>query len=386
MDTEDPISFIGAMTASDAEPEQPTSIQDETPSTVESNSVTNPDRQPLVKKLAEETRFILMDVGASILIGFLVVSYWRGTWTLLDILTCNQPGTASMVNGESFCFSGDLASPYYQQVRLSSAWQSYVAGNVLLAVGAAIIGNGWWQPAHREKKVTPLRATLRFLTVYILGAAAVCIWHGIWYFIDYGLLPDNPLASWWTFTVAGAALCYCLCAGASMLAPPAIFLMDGPSRLPPPVAVTLLQSYRSIARPAANMKKEMDPVWVVALDVFLSYMVLPWGVVGFWRGSWLLFDWYLWGITDEKELHLSMLYSVLIAFACLIITSEDVVQNFPMESQAHSSLLRLANNVFGRIRTLIMAIGAVNFWRCVWYVWDEFLGQSYTWSAAVRRV
>jgi hypothetical protein len=134
------------------------------------------------------------------------------------------------------------------------------------------------------------------------------------------------------------------------------------------------------------MKKEMDPVWVVALDVFLSYMVLPWGVVGFWRGSWLLFDWYLWGITDEKELHLSMLYSVLIAFACLIITSEDVVQNFPMESQAHSSLLRLANNVFGRIRTLIMAIGAVNFWRCVWYVWDEFLGQSYTWSAAVRRV
>lgn len=169
-----------------------------------------------------------------------------------------------------------------------------------------------------------------------------------------------------------------------MLAPPAIFLMDGPGRLPPPIAVTILQSYRNIAQPAAEVKKEMDPLWLVVLDVFVSYLVLPWGVVGFWRGSWLLFDWYLWGITDEKELQLSMLYSFLVSLACLIAASEDVVQHFPSESQSHPFLLKLANNIFGRVRTLILAIGAVNFWRCVWYIWDEFLGLTYNWSAAVR--
>lgn len=81
--------------------------------------------------------------------------------------------------------------------------------------------NGFWVVAAKlNARVTPLKGVQRFVIVYILGGATVCIWRGIWYILDYYLIPDNPVQSFWTSCVAGAALCYCLFSGASMLAPP----------------------------------------------------------------------------------------------------------------------------------------------------------------------
>ena len=83
-----------------------------------------------------------------------------------------------------------------------------------------------------------------------------------------------------------------------------------------------------------GVKKVADPFWLVALDAVISFILLPWGVVAFWRGFWYLMDLYLylWDLTaSKKDLHLSIIYSSLIGMDCLFITNEDFIQYIPMK-------------------------------------------------------
>lgn len=304
---------------------------------------------------------------------------------------CNQPGTAGLINGDSFCLASSGST---QSIRRKSAIQSLIAGYILLGVGLLILSNGLWNPAKLFEKTQPTstrwhKAPVRLVIVCLLGNGTVCIWHGIWYLLDYYILPDDPVKSYKITSGVGAAVCYLMCSGASMLAPPAIFLMDGPSHLPPPIGDTIITSYRSIAYPCAvaREKTKKDPLWTVFVDAIMSYLILPWGVVGFWRGMWMLMDEWLWGFTaDKKDLHLSMLWSALLGLGALFVGSEDVVQHFDATKLQNALSVRVADGVFGRIRTIVLAFGAVNFWRAVWYTWDEFLGETHAWSAALAHV
>lgn len=47
---------------------------------------------------------------------------------------------------------------------------------------------------------------------------------------------------------------------------------------------------------------------------------------------------------------------------------------------------RVAAEVMGRLRTFVLAFGTVNFWRVVWYVWDDFLPGPTTLSSALSHV
>lgn len=212
--------------------------------------------------------------------SFFVTLNCKGTWVLLDIWTCDQPSSASLLAGDSFCFA---AVESEQEVRFQSAWQTYLIGDIVLIVGFIMLWLGWWKSTE-----IPLRKSiLRFLVVYILGFATVNIWHGIWYFLDRWFLSDvGPVANFWWSTGLGVLVCYSLCSGASLLAPPAIFLIDGPDKYPPPLAVTILISYRSISMPAGKANNDDDPFWLIGFDMIFSYVALPWGVVAFWRGVW----------------------------------------------------------------------------------------------------
>lgn len=120
----------------------------------------------------------------------------------------------------------------------------------------------------------------RFFFCFELGT----IRRAIWYLDDVYLYPNDFYKSAAVSTLAGLALCFCMCSTASLLAPPALFLCDGPSHLPPPIGVTIISSYRSIAYPAsvAREKEAKDPMLLVLVDIFISYGLLPFGVVTFW--------------------------------------------------------------------------------------------------------
>ncbi|CAB9498324.1 2oxoglutarate dehydrogenase [Seminavis robusta] len=334
----------------------------------------------------------LVDWCFTILIGILVVSYWRGGWVIFDIVSCDQPGTAGMLNGESFCFLG-LGT--VEDYRHNTAVEALIAGYTLLISGLLLLSCGGWRPAKTFLQGTTTnlrlkRSLIRVVILLLLGGGTICLWRSIWYLLDYYVYPDDPYFSFQLTTALGAILCNCLCASASMLAPPAIFLMDGPSHLPPPVGVTIITSFRSIAFPAqvAKEKTAKDPIWLVTVDCFISYVLLPIGVVGFWRGLWGLLDTWLWGFTaSQADVNWSILWSFLWGLACLFVGSEDMVRHFSPEKVLNSEVaVRVANMVFGRTVNMILAFGAVNYWRAVWLFWDEFLGNTHLWSAILSHL
>jgi len=139
-----------------------------------------------------------------------------------------------------------------------------------------------------------------------------------------------------------------------------------------PIAVTLLSSYYSIRLPA-NEKTPPISKPVIAVDILTSFVVIPFFVVWFWRGSWLVMDFYLWKFSPEKaDVWTSIGWSALMAIGFMLVASETVFAFITTENTLVLALL-------GRLRTYVLAWGVVNYWRAVWYIWDELCGTS-QWS------
>ena len=314
----------------------------------------------------------ILDWVSTFLIGFLVVSYWRGTWLLIDIYLCDQPNHSSTIDGSSFCFISDVTSA----LRTRSACRSYGIGLILLCIGLSLSWTGQWFHTFDGIGRLPMKKALsRFFILYALGASTVFIWRGIWYATDAYIWTSSINNSMILTTVIGFGVCLMMNCGASVLAPPAIFLLDGPSYASPPIAKTVLETYYGLKLP----KNEFIPSFhwsIKMINLVLTYIVLPVFVVWFWRGCWGLLDILLWGFTisDTANFNQSLGYGSIIAIACLFLGSNDVFYLFP---KITNKLLAL---IISRLRTLILAIGTVSFWRVVWYVWDDFLGKSTQWS------
>ena len=384
----------------------------------------------------------MLDWLSTHVIGILVVSYWRGTWTLLDIYTCNQPKDATLMNSMSFCFAND----YETQVRVYSGWLSYFVGNLLLALGIYL---SWkksiWNHSHHRptddeesfvgsvyqsvhlapddsrkngRTYVPsfMKCIQRFVLVYILGLASVNIWRGIWYLSDAYIWNQSLHKSLIFTTSAGMICAFLIGCGNSLLAPPACFILDGPTtsssslsppssttttpittttknqKQQPPLLGTILGTYYSTILPQNDEMKNYDEVKekrilnlinIHVLDVTMTFIVLPILVVWFWRGSWGLFDVLLWGYESQWKLYLSLLFGMVIAFGGLFIGSLD--GSF-LPSPSTSIRLYTFSFVFKRIQTAILAISTVSFWRVVWYTWDEFIGGSTLWSGWVSHI
>ena len=191
------------------------------------------------------------------------------------------------------------------------------------------------------------------------------------------------LASYWTTSLVGSTAAFLFNTGASLLAPPAIFLLDGPGESPPPIGVTVLSSYYSVTC-ECHKKPPRLSLYVRILDVIGSFVLLPFLVVFYWRGTWLLFDHYFWGFsTDDQDIHFSKLWGTIFFLICITITSEPVVATVDRKI-ANERIL----GMFSRLRTYILACGTVSWWRIIWYLWDQFSGCSpaSAWSSHIAAV
>jgi hypothetical protein len=278
---------------------------------------------------------------------------------------CDQPKQASLTEGETFCFASD----FFSETRFDSAWKSYGLGLGLTAIGVTMMWSGMWLPKKADRdlntKLLRRKVLIRFLLVYILGLSAVHQWRGIWYLTDYYVVPNDVVKSYWVTASVGPAVLFCLCAGASILAPPALFLLDGPGINPPPLAVTIVSSYFSLALPAQTKPPKLHAA-VYAVDALVSFIVVPIMVVWYWRGTWGLLDHYLWGFSANRDdLNWSLVTGTIITATCLVTGSDDVRLMLP-------KLGNRWNQVLGRLRTMVLAVGAISLWRTVWYCWDTF--------------
>ena len=326
----------------------------------------------------------IKDWTATLIVGTFVVSHWRGLWTLFDLWTCDQPSTATGLNGENFCFAGTYGNDEKDaQTRLDAGIFSYWLGAIFTAVGVAMIWMGLWTPMC--DKVSWKRAVLRFLIVYILGLAALNQWRGVWYVTDELIWKDRPLESNWLTTCCGAGGAFLLLSGGSLLAPPASFLVDGPGLHQPPIGVTIMSSYYSLTLEATE-KPPHKNVLVLMVDALVSFFGLPILVVWFWRGCWQLQDWYFWGLTaNQHDLLISLGWSFLMGIVCATVASEPIMHFLPEVNKTQQWHITMI--VVGRLRTLVLAFGAVAFWRVVWNLWD--LGgttNASVWSSEVVSV
>ena len=205
----------------------------------------------------------------------------------MDVVGCDQPSTATYANGDSFCFAVPAVidpTSEIAQVRLRNATITYAVGLGLLFVGLGMMCYGLWLPDTKTLKVTRRLCISRFTILYLLGGAAVCSWRAIWYWTDAWILPSQPLQSYWLTSLVGAGACFLVFCGNSMLAPPAIFLLDGPDTDPPPIAITALGAHYSATLPATKTRPVV-PWYVNLIDILLSFGFLPFAVVWFWRGT-----------------------------------------------------------------------------------------------------
>ncbi len=322
----------------------------------------------------------LYDWATTVFVGFFVVTYWRCTWVLIDLLGCGQPQDATLVNGDTFCFAVFPLYPDQIPIRLNNARASYAIGIGCLIIGALLV---WkcWVPTNEDKKVTRTTTVVRFVAVYFVGLAAVNVWRGVWYWADDWILPNEPLKSYWLTSVVGSTAAFLLWGGKALLAPPSMFILDGPGLSSPPIAVTLGSSYYAVSLAADEKPPPLSKAFKVA-DLLISFIVLPFGVVWFWRGTWLLLDNYFWGFTpNNKDVNMSLLWNAVFATVVAAITSKPVVRFVDgiFKSKYVTALL-------GRLVTYLLAWGTVNFWRLVWLVWDQFLGGTTYLSAGVGHV
>jgi hypothetical protein len=168
----------------------------------------------------------------------------------------------------------------------------------------------------------------------------------------------------------------------------------------------LLSSHYAVTLSADQKPPELSLPIKVA-DVVVSFVLLPFGVVWYWRGSWqvlgkkicrtivladgcfmfaslrlLLPDYWFWGLTEfDDDVNMSLLWSFVFSVLVCVITSEPAV-GVVDKCFANDIIICL----LGRLRTYIMAWGTVSFWRLVWLIWDQFLGGTSIISSTLGHV
>jgi len=137
----------------------------------EQRSVVNVDYSP-TRSCRSLVLFILDNLLSALVIGPLVVFYWRGTWELLDVYL-------------------------FPDNKEASGWTCTSVGNVgLLCI--VYLQN----PLARWLRVdNPLHWLLGFhLYTYVLGALNVCHWRGLWVLLDH-YTGVSLISSWITFAI-----------------------------------------------------------------------------------------------------------------------------------------------------------------------------------------
>ena len=120
--------------------------------------------------------------------------------------------------------------------------------------------------------------------------------------------------------------------------------------------------------------------------------MLPFAVVWFWRGTWLLLDYYLWGLTlSNVDVNYSILYSFILAYGLYALMCEPVIglidNHFGDPDKTKTGPgCSVFYELLGRFRTYLLAWATVGFWRGVWLIWDQFLGGTTPLSAGVGHV
>ena len=311
----------------------------------------------------------------SIAIGTLVVSYWRGLWTLVDIYSCGQNDKATLVNGEVFCFSYDIRN----SDRRDSAILSLGIGYFLTILGKFLYSKGWlFHLKNDEATISPtsstaaitatsihvFRALRRILILKIFATGGIFTWRGLWYLSDFLIYSENIILSSWLTVSLGCLGSLLLCCSSSLCAAPAVVPFQDPS-------VGAFRTVGSLVRAHLSMSSDSTTNsnynhLLTLLDLVLTYIFLPLFELWFYRGIWLLEDYYLWGYSESVSDVNNSIWMSFVIFVICVILSRSIGICIDVSNMNNKSGVVVVHAT-SRLQNVILGLGSVSFWRGVWY-------------------
>ncbi|XP_075224768.1 transmembrane protein fuseless isoform X1 [Lycorma delicatula] len=258
---------------------------------------------------------VLDMILSALFISPLVVTYWRGTWCIMD---------------------------YYVYPDRPD-YSSYVSLGIGLSVLLffTLLQGPITENLHPDKHRLTYYLLSRLYTA-IFGFSCVNSWRGAWIFLDVftGDSPDTVLAT----TLTSALLLGCLRSLRNISAPPFAIVTDR------------REGYFEV--PTMFRISGSRDTWLYILDCFFSVFIIGTLVVFVWRGVWCLLDIYL--FPDREDLS---------AWGSLAMGYILVFSTFATQPLVKSLVIRVSG--FWRLLTVDIYLifsfcGTVNVWRGVW--------------------
>lgn len=271
-----------------------------------------------------------------------VVSYWRGTWYILDL----------------FVFPAD---------KVFSASLTFTAS--FGAIFLLMLVEDYMKEFLDERKA---RKGLYLVLFYLLAFLSVTSWRGLWMLLD--LYTTTALASAFVSHVVGFLIVLCTKTSSSIIAIPGYCASERHIDL----SKSILEGkkYLRIRTTAcADITTRM-------LNSFVTVFIIGGAVICYWRGTWLIFVTTMVSPTYYVISWVTILglgNAVVIMCYCLsefIITIEL--------TPPYSLLSRSLEQVF----VYILGFGVVASWAGIWHLMDVYLlpGQCCYFKAVVRRI
>ncbi|KAH0948534.1 hypothetical protein HN011_009009 [Eciton burchellii] len=277
------------------------------------------------KQREEKKRaFSLLDIFLSMsVIGPLVIGFWRGIWTWMDLHRELFPGW--------FCFIFGTVLHAIYTIFKSRFHDTYM---------------NKWRKLNAHKRL-PYRV-LRILYTHTFGVACITHWRGGWIIIDAYLLTHMWITMCLTcLLLTCLAILRCV---RNLIATPMIILIDRPSCV-----------FQFPTRYNVNTRD-----WsLYLLDCAFSVGVVGTLVVFVWRGVWIFFDIYLFPENPKY----SAVGSLTIGYFIVAVTF--CLQPLMRYVCAHlQGLIRL---IIADAFLLLSFLGTVNVWRGIWNALDLWL-------------
>lgn len=116
------------------------------------------------------------------------------------------------------------------------------------------------------------------------------------------------------------------------------------------------------------MNQQHKAILKNAFNIFFTVVVIGFGVVSYWRGTWVILDLYM-HPEDKKKSG----WTCLIAGECLLLVTFPIhlqLKKLSAHIKNYGRVIRWGFALVERIWTYVVAFGVVLVWRGIWYLWD----------------
>ncbi|XP_041987864.1 uncharacterized protein LOC121739444 [Aricia agestis] len=259
-------------------------------------------------------------VFASVVVAPAVVTYWKSTWSLLDLYVLTSDPVLSAAACAAFGLCCDLIFCVFQ--------------------------------AQLTARLTPERSRLTYYAAsractYVAGVACVGAWRGVW-----NLLNECTGDSARTLMSTTAA---------ATLSLAALRVLRNICAAPFAVAVDSPQDYFNVPTMFRTSSRETA---LYILDCVFSVTVVGSLVVFVWRGSWALLDIFLY----PNDVVKSCWTSLIVGYALVVLT-------FAVQAPMRWAVARLQGAprlLIADVYHLVSFFATVNVWRGVWGLLDVY--------------